>query len=306
MAKRLMMQQEAQGWSFTDHHVCKGCVADDALAAAIAADEDADETCDFCGHSPAAPLDSLLAIFVDGLRNEYGRADDEGVYYDGREGGYQWGETWDTWDLIHDEFGDVLIGDGLTEAVWRAMEDTTWVEKDFIWPRRDEALGDAWEQFCETVKYETRYVLWLRDDVEVDEAEMTGEIPPALVLQEIGKLLERLNLAIRTLPAGYRLWRARTHHAEVDLGTASELGTAPREYAKQANRMTPAGIPMFYGASEADTAIREVAVRSTDTWATAGCFETSKPCVVVDFTKLPETPACSIRTWAASGDTYDS
>lgn len=41
MAKRLMMQEEARGWSFTDQHVCKGCVADDALAAAIAAGDNA-------------------------------------------------------------------------------------------------------------------------------------------------------------------------------------------------------------------------------------------------------------------------
>lgn len=77
-----MMQQDEQGWSFTDEHVCAGCV-DDALEPAIRRAADDDEACDFCGRTPAAPLDVLLEAFVSGLRNEYGTADDEAVYWDG-------------------------------------------------------------------------------------------------------------------------------------------------------------------------------------------------------------------------------
>jgi hypothetical protein len=40
MCKRVMEQQDAQGWSFSDQYVCTGCVSDYALAVAIAADED--------------------------------------------------------------------------------------------------------------------------------------------------------------------------------------------------------------------------------------------------------------------------
>ena len=69
----------------------------------------------------------LLEAFVEGLQTEYGDADDEGVYYDGREGGYQWHPTWDTWDLVED-FSDVLTGEGLLDAVQEAMDDRVWVE----------------------------------------------------------------------------------------------------------------------------------------------------------------------------------
>jgi len=300
LAKRVMEQEDTQGWSFSDKYVCAGCVSDHALAAAIATDEDAADVCDFCGTSPAAPLDSLLAVFVNGLKNEYGTADDENVSWDSVEGGYQWGKTWDTWDLIHYEHGDVLTGDGLTKAVSRSVVDTTWVEKNFAWRRRDEVLGDAWGQFCEMVKYQTRYVLWLRDDVDLDEAQRTGEVPPAMVLQEVGHLLERLGVCVRILPPGFGLWRARAHTEGQILATASDLGTAPREHATQANRMSPAGISMFYGAIEQATAIREVAVRSKNKLATSGRFKTSRSCTVVDFTRLPETPSMFDPEWGSA------
>ena len=300
MTKRVMEQQDAQGWSFSDQYVCTACVSDYALAAAIAADKEATEVCDFCGTSPAAPLGSLLTVFVMGLKNEYGTADDECVYWDGREGGYQWGETWDTWDLIHYEHGDALIGDGLADAVSRSVTDTTWVKKNFAWRPRDKVLSDAWDQFCETVKYHTRYVLWLRENVDLDEAQRTGEVPPALVLQEVGNLLVRLGVCVDILPAGFELWRARTHMEGQLLTSAKDLGTAERRYSKQANRMSPAGIPMFYGATEPATAIQEVAVRSEDNLVTAGRFEMSRPCTVVDFTRLPATPSIFDPEWGSA------
>jgi hypothetical protein len=80
--------------------VCSGCVNDYALKTVIdecATDED---FCDFCGGNPAAELDCLIGAFVDGLQTEFVDASDEGVFYDGAEGGYMWDETWDSWDLV--------------------------------------------------------------------------------------------------------------------------------------------------------------------------------------------------------------
>jgi hypothetical protein len=291
LAKERMLQEDAQGWSFTDQHVCAAYVDDDALQAAISGAEDAAVTCDFCGRTPAADLDVLLEAFVNGLRTEYGDADDEGVGWDGREGGYQGAITWDTWDLV-EKFDTVLVGEGLLDAVREAMHDRTWVEVHFTQPRRDEALFASWERFCEAVQYETRYVFWLRDDENQEEASWTGEIPASRILEELGGLIETLDL-LRELPAGYSSWRARPHPEATVAWGASELGTTPRELATQANRMSPAGIPMFYGAENPATAIQEIAVRAgeEDRTVTVGAFETSQPCIVVDFVNLPPVPS---------------
>jgi hypothetical protein len=138
--KDLMIRQDEQGWDFTDGWICGKCVNDYALKKAIDKGAVSAEQCDFCKSSPAAPLDSLLAAFVSGLHTEYGDADNEGVAWDGREGGYQWGAKWDTWDLI-DGFDDVLTGDGLLDAVRNAIHDRVWVEVNFAHPREDEALS---------------------------------------------------------------------------------------------------------------------------------------------------------------------
>jgi hypothetical protein len=185
------------------------------------------------------------------------------------EGGWQWwGPMWDTYDVVSDH-GDVLVGDGLVEAVQAAMYDRTWVEKDFAWRRRDQVLNESWDQFCDAVKYRTRYVIWLQDNQDDLEADHTGEVPAARILDEVGRLIERLNL-IQPLPAGSRLWRAQTHSDPTIDHTAARLGTSPVERAKQANRMNPAGIPMFYGADDSRTAVREVAFRTDDTHVTLG------------------------------------
>jgi HEPN/RES N-terminal domain 1/RES domain len=298
--KSEMIRREEEGWSATTgQYVCSGCVDDVALKSALDAAAKDDERCDFCGTSPATDMSVLLELFVSGLKTEFGDADSEGVYYDGREGGYQGARTWDTADLVWD-FADVLTGEGLVDAVIAAMTDKTWVEVGFAGPRHDEALSVGWERFCEAVKYETRYVFWLRADQGEKDEPGAGEIPAARILQEIGAIVDDDRVGIlRELPAGFVLWRAQPHEHESEGATfrGPRLGTAPRETAVTANRMSPAGIPMFYGATDQETAFAETAAHDTRPWATAGAFRTSRPCLVVDFTRLPTVPSMFDPDW---------
>ena len=298
--KSEMIRREEEGWSATTgQHVCSGCVNDVALKSALDQAGDHDEQCDFCESSPAADMSVLLEIFVSGLKTEFADADNEGVSYDGREGGYQRDRTWDTADLVSD-FADVLTGDGLVDAVIAAMTDKTWVEVGFAGPRHDEALSAGWERFCEAVKYETRYVFWLRADQGEEDEPGAGDIPAARILQEIGAIVDDDRVGILyELPVGLVLWRAQPHDDE-GAGltfTGPRLGTAPRDKALRANRMSPAGIPMFYGATDKETAFAETAAHDSRPWATAGEFRTSQPCLVVDFTRLPAVPSMFDPGW---------
>lgn len=62
---------------------------------------------------------------------------------------------------------------------------------------------------------------------------------------------------IRTVTEGSNFWRARMHKESHSHDTAEELGPPPTCAAKYSNRMSPAGIVMFYGALDPDTAVRE-------------------------------------------------
>ncbi|UQA95891.1 RES family NAD+ phosphorylase [Streptomyces halobius] len=78
-------------------------------------------------------------------------------------------------------------------------------------------------------------------------------MPAGRILDRVGELVHEPGL-ITPLLAGYRICRAQSHKEPTVSGAASRLDTAPREFAAQANRMSPAGIPMFYGAQDPETA----------------------------------------------------
>ena len=62
--------------------------------------------------------------------------------------------------------------------------------------------------------------------------------------------------------------------------------------ARSSNRMSPAGIPMFYGADDAETAIAETYTPTPGEPATVTVakFETARDALVVDLTVVAEFP----------------
>ncbi|MFG3365618.1 HEPN-associated N-terminal domain-containing protein [Streptomyces sp. NPDC090032] len=291
-AKRQMELEFDRGWSSRSNHVCAGCLREPALKKVISDAAKDDEECSFCGESSAAELDVLTEAFVAGLRTEYANADDEGVPYDSGEGGYHVAGTWDTWDLVSDYY-DAFANDAVLEAVRDAIGDQTWTEIGWQFLRYNEQLASSWQSFCEQIQHRTRYVFWLRRDNADREEERWGEIPAGRILDQIGQHILDLDL-VQEIPAGTRLWRAReVRDSEVTTAAgwgAADLGTAPREFARSSNRMSPAGIPMFYGAFDQDTAVQEV-TRGEPLQLAVGTFELSRSCAVVDFTRLPGVPS---------------
>jgi hypothetical protein len=104
-AESWMMEQYDQGWSYSDKMVCGACVGEDSLRSGVEADSSGDEVCSFCGGSPAAPLDSLLGLFMGGLRRLYDKADNHLFWED------DFTPRYDSWDLVQDY--------SLETAYWR-------------------------------------------------------------------------------------------------------------------------------------------------------------------------------------------
>jgi RES domain-containing protein len=67
----------------------------------------------------------------------------------------------------------------------------------------------------------------------------------------------------------------------------------PDSKARFSNRMSPAGIVMFYGAQERETALREVrdTGRADETELTVGSFKTVADLKIIDLTRLPPSPS---------------
>lgn len=94
---------------------------------------------------------------------------------------------------------------------------------------------------------------------------------------------------MRILPEGTLVYRSRVSNGEDQTRRfrewpAQELGAAPRRIAAN-NRMSAAGVPVFYGSAEIETCIAEVRPSIGDT-VVAGQFRTTRSLKLFDFTRL--------------------
>jgi hypothetical protein len=103
------------------------------------------------------------------------------------------------------------------------------------------------------------------------------------MLAEIESVVAELGL-IREVSAGTRFWRVQDHGATEILQVPSRFTSPPVECATQPNRMSPAGIPMFYGAEDFDTAVLEVAGKEVveNRAATGVAFEAMRTLNILD------------------------
>jgi hypothetical protein len=287
MAKQWMMEQHEQGWYSGDGFVCRDCVLDKALATTIDANV-AETACDYCGATSdepiAADIDVLLEAFATGLYFEYEDPVNQ-VAYDSAEGGYQM-DLSTTLDLAIEH--EVTENEKVLDALAFCIEHD-WVQRDPYALTPHEALAWGWNDFRDYVMHSRRFTFLVPND-ERAKRRGHGEIPLEDMLASLASAITDAQLA-KQVPAGTSYWRARPHRKTESFSTAKELGSPPSAAART-NRMTPAGISGFYGASTKKVAVDEVlGYAEADSVLTVARFETSKPMTVVDLVDLPAVPS---------------
>ncbi len=295
-AKSLWEQQQTQGFYFAgDKYVCADCFGDYAIRKFIDNNSEA-QICNYCGANSSKPIaahmDKVMAFILEGIESEWGDPDNEGVPYETAEGGYQ-GKVIDSYDLITDQIGDELEinSDNLIQDIIDSLVNRQWCQKNFWVLRPEETLIFSWEQFVKQVKHHTRYVFFRVDD-ESDDHWDRDTIATSKMLDELGRIVSKLGV-IKILDAGTRLWRARIHGKDKSFNTAKDLGTVQLDDARYSNRMSPVGIPMFYGALDMLTALKEtVEWREQEAKvATIAPWKTLRQMKILDLTALPEMPS---------------
>ncbi len=287
MTKRYLEDWEARGWSpAADKYVCPDCLLDHVLAQAVRDAAQAD-TCDYCRQSTpdqslAAPVDVVLELVVPGLHSE----NEDPIEQVAWEGGFTIDPT-DTRDLLQEY--EVTENGDLIDDIAEAIATTHWVDKDPYAAAPHEALLWGWRGFREHVKHRSRYMFL--DPTDATAPGGNGEIAIDQMPAALRAAIDAGGLA-RLLQAGTTYHRARPgpYDPANPPSTAGELGSPPDANARN-NRMTPAGISAFYGASTREGALAEVRAYSDSPQLSIGAFVTARDMLVIDLVDLPAVPS---------------
>lgn len=274
-------------YSDSEKRVCAGCVGDEHLKTLLE-EKLEDQPCSFCGAEESADVNLVLDAMVPAITAEYTDPAEE-LMYVSREGGYQ-GEVLDGSEIVWEVFWGWIENEDLMVELAHAFVGTAWCRRNYYGIDEYEALDYGWREFVEQVKHRTRY-LFLQELGDPDRTDPM-EIPPGRMLDALGNLMQRFEL-FRALPEAATLFRVRVHDAHERPDSPDELGPPPRAAAIMANRMSPAGIPMFYGALDEGTAVAETfdPLQGKGKALTVGLFRPTRPLTLLDLTILPAVPS---------------
>ncbi|WP_170224529.1 RES domain-containing protein [Actinokineospora cianjurensis] len=273
--------------------------------------------CFFCGNR-ADPGAAAIAVGFDHLMTEvmaavrflFSTPDDAGMPWDGEAQAYA-GAPIRRRDEVAERVCRGDVTDTVLEAIAAAIADDAWTAYSHHGgPNRpDEMLTWAWGRLCDQVKHRSRFVFLLpRPDAPHPESEFEdcGDLTAARLLRHLERIIDEHGLR-RVVPAGQRFWRGRLADNPADLirfATAAELGSPPPREASS-NRFSPAGIPMFYGSDDPDTALAEIRTHdNSKPHAVIGAFDTVRDLLLLDLVDLPAQPSLYTET-GRTGSWFD-
>jgi hypothetical protein len=278
------LQQRGFG-DTSDRTVCLDCIHDDGLREQVATSRTA-AACTFCGRDSGDDSAPIAADFEVLMRAVMGAI---AFMYDRSEETLYWSDDvtprYESWEVAEAVCAGV-VADNVLEAIQDALDPDEWNEDPGAL-RPDVALASAWGGFAEKVKHETRFVFLALPE---ERSSHPDEFTTTEILEALVKIIE-VREALRDLPAGTKFWRGRMVDKPEPLEfDASMLGSPPLMRAS-ANRMSPAGISMFYGCVDVATVVAEIGAHSAKRYAAVGEFESVKPLRVVDLARLPPIPS---------------
>lgn len=293
IAKRMMQEDEDRGYYLSNNQlVCSNCIDEYGIKSFI--EENASNSeCSYCqengSNTKSCNIDLVVEYILNCVRSEWGDPNNEGLPYETREGGWQ-GSVCDTWDLLSNLGVDVREGEIFNHIV-TSIQNEQWCKRNPYSLTTDRTLMYGWTDFCKFVINTSRYFFLntRNNDYDVDQHD---EMDPVKILDALGAIVKKLDL-IQTIPVTTVLKRVRIVDMDTSLSSARDLGSPPRQFCKMANRMSPAGISMFYGAFDVDTAIKETyeEEKVVTKKAICGNFNSTRPLTVIDLSKNFHIPS---------------
>lgn len=296
LAKQEMMRYEDERWSPThsNRKVCKNCFDDEGIKRFIGANSTS-IGCDFCTDKGStkrsgADIDDVIEFIAECINREYG--DPGGILpWDPEEKCYVGDfEIQSTESLL----GDLILSkhEEVIELIRSAFDSSAdWVHVHALRDSPGKKMTSLWARFAEVVKHERRFFFPRAKKSRVAKILTNGASSPADILVAITHFSKSLNL-FRYLERDRPIFRARRYFkSEKPPFDLRNFGVPDRELSKKySNRMSPAGIPIFYGSEGRKTAAAEVLSANGDSTTTVS-FRTNRRLLILDLTLIPSPPS---------------
>lgn len=273
--------------------VCERCMQDKYLRKIIRSLLESNE-CTYCKRKSkkliGAPLQELIGPIYYGMTTEWEHPNDI-LGWCKAEGGWLGEDVYDTYELswfIEDKAE--IVNDELIKDIVDCLSDYQWC-RDPSGTDFSEDLNISWNYFSSLIKHNYRYTFFQIDEKIYLDPDPWGDeirISPKQFLHVLSSIIKMNSNMIKKIKQGDRFFRARLFDNNTDkIYTAKELGSPPSEYAKT-SRMSPAGIPIFYGALDKDTALKEIIIRknSNHKFAIVAEFEVLKSLEILNLCNI--------------------
>ncbi|MFI2363030.1 RES family NAD+ phosphorylase [Promicromonospora sp. NPDC019610] len=277
LVKRWMDELEERGFGEITDVLCTAHIVDDYLQGILVTELTAGH-CFVCGQyaDNQAPAEAILYRMMPILRRDLEPAHDPFAAFE-------------TSDILSNYFDDVFAGDVSDEIMERfssVVTSTDWNDRNWLGPYGESdhfSPAAGWGQFSDLVQHTSRFIFLKGSDTRLPD----GGPSAAYFVEDFKQMIrQHSNRLVRRLDLGEPLYRGRLigrlSQAQ-RLAKAQELGAAPSEHAG-ANRMSPAGIPMFYASGDPETAVAEIAAHDAQQreLAIVGAFRATRRLVVLD------------------------
>lgn len=287
--KDRQIEEWEQGWSFTEGTICYRCISDPYLRE-LARKTAAEFNCSFCNRtsrqSPSAiRFDDLMDAVGTAISQYYGHVENEPIAWDWEDKEY-FGTTYDARDLVYEQIPMPSARDDVLEAIVASLGHHIWCDKDPYSLSQAEMFLASWEDFCLAVKHQTRYFF-----SSVEAPEYSETIPASALMGTLGHLIQEADM-IQVVEPGTPFFRVRARRPREVCDSWDSLGPPPPE-ACVSNRMSAAGISIFYGALELATAKDEVVANFEPErrCLSAGTWRNTRALSLLDLTRLDEIPS---------------
>ncbi|MCG8431783.1 MAG: HEPN-associated N-terminal domain-containing protein, partial [Candidatus Omnitrophica bacterium] len=258
-----MELQERGFGEVPDKYVCANCFANQGIKNFIERNA-IEHVCSYCGKKNeadlvSASLEDVVGLIVRSIRRLYNDPNNC-LPWDNEDQCFA-GITYDIEDVLMQMEFDLTLEN---QRKWHLLYNDLIDQIDIrIWTPREcgplsesEASLAGWHRFVKQVKHNSRYIFTLIK-YKPEPYEDQDTPLPSQMLAYIHRYIQKTGV-IRNFKKGDIVYRVRVCYENEKVNdTAHDLGTPISKHANTSNRMSPAGIPMFYGAQEKETALQE-------------------------------------------------